>query len=110
MTIAVCCSANFYAQANQIADKLNDSGHKVFLPSTAEIMRKNGDYDVSHYKTWFDNEKDYSKKASLMRAHFDKIEASDAILVINYEKHGEANYIGGNVLMEMALAFHLNNK
>lgn len=32
---------------------------------------------------------------------------ADAILVLNYEKHGVQNYIGGNVLMEMALAFYL---
>jgi hypothetical protein len=28
------------------------------------------------------------------------------VLILNYEKHGQANYIGGNVLMEMALAFY----
>lgn len=27
---------------------------------------------------------------------------------MNYEKHGKANYIGPNVLMEMAVAFYLN--
>lgn len=41
-----------------------------------------------------------------MHGHFDKIEEADAILVVNEEKRGVKNYIGGNVLMEMALAFH----
>jgi hypothetical protein len=27
--------------------------------------------------------------------------------VLNYEKHGVANYIGGNVLIEMGVAFYL---
>lgn len=42
-----------------------------------------------------------------MREHFKEVQNGDIILVINNEKHGQANYIGGNVLMEMALAFHL---
>jgi hypothetical protein len=42
-----------------------------------------------------------------MRGHFIEVERSDAVLVLNYEKHGTPNYIGGNVLMEMALAFFL---
>ncbi len=31
---------------------------------------------------------------------------ADAILVTNFEKNGLPGYIGGNVLMEMVLAFH----
>lgn len=42
-----------------------------------------------------------------MRDHFNKVAASDAILVLNYEKHGVTNYIGPNVLTEMALMFYL---
>ncbi len=30
------------------------------------------------------------------------------MLVINEEKHGQPNYIGPNVLMEMAVAFYLH--
>lgn len=47
------------------------------------------------------------KKAEAIREHFAKIEWSDAIVVVNSEKNGVAGYIGGNTLMEMALAFHL---
>lgn len=81
-------------------------GYKVLVPSTATLMKKNNDYEVSHYNTWFADPDDYDKKAALMRAHFDKIDEGDAILVVNEEKRGVKNYIGGNVLMEMALAFH----
>ena len=34
---------------------------------------------------------------------------SDAILVLNYDKKGVKNYIGGNSLMEMGFA-HVHNK
>jgi hypothetical protein len=43
-----------------------------------------------------------------MRQHFAEVEKGDAILVVNDEKHGVENYIGGNVLMEMTLAFYLH--
>ncbi len=69
-------------------------------------MQKAGDFDVSHYKTWFADDGDYHKKASLMRTHFDEVVKGDITLVLNYEKYGVTNYIGGNVLMEMALAFY----
>jgi len=37
--------------------------------------------------------------------HYKNICESDAVLIVNGEKHGVANYIGGNVLMEMGQAY-----
>lgn len=107
-TITICSSANFYKQAVDIQAQLVKQGYKVIIPATAEKMKKNGDYEVSHYKTWFADRGDYHKKAALMRGHFDEVAKADAILVLNYQKHGVDNYIGGNVLMEMSLAFYLH--
>jgi hypothetical protein len=36
-----------------------------------------------------------------------EIAKADSVLVLNYQKHGVDNYIGGNVLIEMAIAFYL---
>ena len=105
-TIVICSSANFYRQAVDLQDKLQDMGYKVIVPITATRMKASGDFNVEHYKTWFADAADYHKKASLMRQHFDEISEGDAILVLNYEKRGKQNYIGGNVLMEMCLAFY----
>lgn len=104
-TITICSSASFYKQAVGIESQLSKLGLHVILPITAIHMKESGDFDVSHYKTWFADANDYHKKAELMRTHFEKVAAGDAILVLNYEKHGVPNYIGGNVLMEMSLAF-----
>ncbi|HSX32693.1 MAG TPA: hypothetical protein VLF43_05510 [Candidatus Saccharimonadales bacterium] len=106
--ITICSSAAFYRQAVDIQDKLEALGLKIVVPDLTNTMRQSNDYDVSHYKTWFENDADYSKKAALMHGHFDKVAATDVILVLNYEKNGKQNYIGANVLMEMALAFHFN--
>jgi hypothetical protein len=106
-TITICSSASFYRQAIDVQERLEKEGLAVLAPATVTKMKESGDYDLSHYTTWLVDESDYTKKAALIRAHFDKVAKGDAILVLNYEKRGIQNYIGGNVLMEMAIAFHL---
>ena len=106
-TITICSSASFYRQAVDVEQQLTDAGYKVILPATARIMQKTGDYDVAHYKTWYDDPSQFHKKADLVRRHFDEVAKGDCTLVLNYQKHGIDNYIGGNVLMEMAIAFYL---
>jgi len=106
-TITICCSCNFYKHASEVQEQLEAMGFGVIIPETVPVMKKNNDWDVSHYKTWFAKEDDYPEKARLMMAHFKEVERGDAILVINDEKHGVKNYIGSNVLMEMAIAFWL---
>lgn len=108
-TITICCSASFYKEALGIEKELRKLGFKVKVPSTAKKMKKNNDFDTSHYKTWYKNKADYKKKTALMKNHINKIIKSDAILVLNLEKNGIAGYIGGNGLMEMLVAF-LNKK
>jgi hypothetical protein len=105
--ITICSSANFYEQAGTIQEQLQNLGLEVIIPAMATKMKETGDYEVSHYKTWYADPGDYHKKAALMHGHFDKVAKADAILVLNYEKNGRQNYIGANVLMEMALAFHM---
>lgn len=106
--ITICSSANFYREVVDIQEKLQAMGYEVIVPILATRMKESGDYEVSHYKTWYGNPDDYAKKAQLMHGHFDEVKKANAILVVNNEKRGVQNYIGGNVLMEMALAFDLN--
>ena len=104
--IAVCASASFYKEALELEKKLKKSGFKVALPCTAYTMRKTGNYDVEFYKRWMREPAAYKRKTYLMRNHFRKIIESDALLIVNLEKNGVTGYIGGNVLMEMAIGFH----
>jgi len=105
-TVVICSSAAFYEHANEVKSELEKHGLKVVVPKTAQRMAETGDYDVSHYKTWYGDASDYDKKADYMRAHFDEVSAGDIVLVVNDEKHGVPNYIGPNVLMEMSLAWY----
>ena len=104
--ITICSSASFYKDALGIAEKLKKAGYKVKLPKTANIMKRSGNFNVDYYKTWYKNANDYHKKKKLMDEHFKKVVESDGILVVNMEKNGVAGYIGGNVLMEMVIAYH----
>ena len=38
------------------------------------------------------------------------MQGADAVLVLNYDKKGIKNYIGGNTLMEIGFAHVLNQK
>ncbi len=103
--VAICCSASFFQQTHELKRELNKLGFRVKMPQTASEMKKKNNFDVTFYKTWYKNPKDYKKKTKLIKNHFKKITQSDAVLVLNLKKNGVAGYIGMNTLMEMAIAF-----
>ena len=105
--ICICSSGNFYKEVLEIDRELKRMGFATAIPHTAIAMKKSGDFEIAHYKTWHKDEKTFKRKAFLMRHHFRKIVASDAVLVINLRKRDIDGYIGGNVLMEMAIGFFL---
>lgn len=106
-TITICTSSSFYRQAVDLAEQYEGAGFNVLLPDMAENMKKANDFERKNFQPWLTDPSKYNVKGDLMHGHFNKVAAGDAVFVINDEKHGVPNYIGGNVLMEMALAFHL---
>jgi hypothetical protein len=90
-------------------------GHEVKLP-ISEVMDEEG--NVVPIKEYYERRKAetsetgwiWDRKEAAIRAHFEKIEWSEAVLVLNYDKNGIANYIGGNTFLEIGLAFHLKEK
>ena len=42
--------------------------------------------------------------------HQEKIKQNDALLILNFEKHGQQNYIGGATFLEIFKAFELDKK
>jgi hypothetical protein len=104
--ITICSSASHYKELLKIEEELKKLGFKTKIPTTARVMQKTNNFDVKFYKTWYKNKKDYKKKTSFMLMHFSKIINSNLVLIVNMDKNGIKGYIGGNVLMEMAIAFH----
>ena len=49
-------------------------------------------------------------KAAMIREDGRIIAQHDAVLVLNFEKHGQANYVGGATFLEMFKAFDLGKK
>lgn len=105
--ITLCSSANFYKHVAELADELEEMGYKTIIPVNAYKMRETGDYEVSHYKTWYENPHHFHKKRAFMDEHIEEIEKADAILIVNDTKRGVKGYIGPNSLMEMAVAYYL---
>ncbi len=52
---------------------------------------------------------DFKRANDYIRVHYKHILESDAVIIVNLEKKGVENYIGGNCLMEMGMAY-VNNK
>ena len=110
MKIAICGSMSFARQMLECQKKLEKLGHEVYLPDDTERYAQD--------KTWADRA---NKMASLegarrkiehdlIRRHFKLIKKSDATLIVNCEKAGIKNYIGGNTFLEMGFAHVLNKK
>jgi len=104
MKLFVICSKHFYDRIPAIQDALASYGHIVTLPNcyddpaTEARMRAAG---AAAHAAW---------KASMLTHSTNVIVQNDAVLVLNFEKHGIANYIGGATFLEMYDAFRLNKK
>lgn len=115
MNITICGSIAFYDEMLNIKKNLEELGHQVKLP-LPEVKDENGNMiTVKEYYAKRKAETDdrswiWDKKEEVMRLHFQKIEWSDAVLILNHDKNNIPNYVGANTLLDMGLAFHLNKK
>lgn len=102
MTITICGSIKFFDQMIKIQKKLEQMGHSIFMP----IQIDGVDYWAE------DNSGRVNAKRSfgLISEHMNKIEKSDAILVVNITKKDIENYIGANTFAEMSFAHYKNKK
>lgn len=107
MKITLCGSIQFIEEMKQMKETLEKKGHSVLLPKSAETNQTKDWWSTLRLEN---SEEFIHLKAERMMEHFNKIEVSDAILVLNIDKNGVKNYIGGNTLMEMGLAFFLKKK
>ncbi len=101
MKITLCGSMHFARQMLETKNKLEQMGHTVIVPSTVYDCMENPELNM---------DLEYCFKNNVQKEHFNSIAESDAILILNYDKNLIKGYIGGAVLMEMAVAQHLNKK
>ena len=112
MKITICSSAFFTKESYEIKKKLEKENHLVFIWSP-EIGVNGNTVSMKDFHAMRKNNltEDLLKiKKSLIDEHIERIKNSDAVLVLNFDKNGTKNYIGGNTFLEMGFAYLLSKK
>lgn len=108
MTITICSSVDFTPKIIELKKELEDRGWKVNIPFfTTKIL--NGELSFEDYLEAKEKGGDIglrdAESVDMIKRYWGYIKNSDAILVLNIEKKGIQNYIGGSTLMEMGFAY-----
>jgi len=104
MNIFIICSKAFYDRILPAKQNLEGSGHVISLPNCFD---EPGTEDRYHKM----GDKEHSKwKASMLKHSEDVIKQNDAVLVLNFDKNNQKNYVGGATFLEMYDAFRLKRK
>lgn len=111
MKIVIVGSIEISDKIIDVSDQLEKMGHQTEIPHTTnrikcgeitlEEFKKQKKEDGGDFKFRQESKVDYIKR------HYDLIGDSDAILVLNFDKNGIKNYIGGNALIELGFAYVL---
>jgi len=112
MKITICSSIDFTYEIKKVADKLKAIGYETEIPLTSQRIL-NGELTLEAFKREKKKNGDGSIvkiKDDVIRRYYELIKNSDAIVVINLEKNGNKNYIGGNTFLEIGFAHVLNKK
>lgn len=111
MKIAICASLDFAQEMKEFSEKLEEKGHSVILPKTAEMIHR-GETSAEQIREEKEAGRIHERmqRLDILRYYFEKIGESDAVLVLNLDKKGVKGYIGGNTFLEMGFAHVLNKK
>ncbi|WP_299578823.1 hypothetical protein [uncultured Sunxiuqinia sp.] len=112
MHIVICSSIDFTPQIAQVAQGLTRLGHTVDIPLTSQQIIA-GELTLEDYFAEKTNAGESARRKiehDVIRSYFEKIKMADGILVLNFDKKGIANYIGGNTFLEMGFAHVLNKR
>jgi hypothetical protein len=102
MKIFISTSAAFYGDIAPVIQELEAMGHEVIPPNgygegqDESAIRAGGDH-----QQW---------KEKMLRHDIELVTSCDAILILNYEKNGQKNYVGASAFLELFKAFELNKK
>jgi hypothetical protein len=104
MKIGVIGSMHFTEQMLEVRDQLRGLGHDAFVTNLAEPFIGKTDSEKQTIKLHQRNNND------AIREFWRLMQGADAVMVLNVDKNGVMNYIGGNTLMEIGFAHVLNQK
>ncbi len=104
MKIFIACSKHFYNKIPKIKSELEKAGHIITLPNSFDEPFKEEEMknkSLEEHVKW---------KGEMIKKDKQNIEPNEAILVLNFEKYGEENYIGGATFLEIYRAFEMEKK
>ncbi|MAF51240.1 MAG: hypothetical protein CMH64_04070 [Nanoarchaeota archaeon] len=104
MKIGIVGSMKFTEKMMELRDQLKEKGHEAFLTDLHEPFVGKNDEEIERIKI------DQKNNMDAIREFWNAMQGADAILVLNLDKNGITNYIGGNTLMEIGFAHVLNQK
>ncbi|MBE5821957.1 MAG: hypothetical protein E7311_05155 [Clostridiales bacterium] len=103
MKIWIICSKVFYKDIQPIKAKLEEIGHIVELPNSY-------DNPSVEKESWSLGDTEHANfKKKMFKLSKERAKQMDGALVLNFEKNGKENYIGGATFLEMYEVF-MNNK
>lgn len=104
MKIFICSSKHFYSAIPPIKEALEKKGYTITLPNSYDHPQKENEMKsvgMEDHQKW---------KSEMLLLQGKKVSENDAILVLNMEKNGQQNYIGGATFLEIFKAFELGKK
>ncbi len=102
MKILLVCSKAFYGMLIGFKNRLEADGHEVYLPNCWNCPETEAKYrGTDGHAEW---------KSMMIKHSEEVISRMDAVLVLNYDKNGEKNYVGGATFLEIYDAFRLGKK
>ncbi len=104
MKIFIACSKHFYDRIKEVVDVLENGGHEVSYPNSYD------DPFMEERLKAMDKDEHIRWKAIMMAKDKENIEPQDAILVLNFEKKGISNYVGGATFLEIYKAWEMGKK
>lgn len=88
----------------EIKKDLNKLGHEAFLTDLHKSMIGKNEDEIEKIKL-------HQKfNVDAIREFWRAMQGADAVLILNFDKNGIKNYVGGNTLMEIGFAHVLNQK
>lgn len=113
MKIVICASINITPKIKKVADELEKMGHEVEIPYMSQKILNN---ECSLEDFLKEKEKNGDKlfreqaEEDLIKRYYKSIQKTDAVLILNTERNGIENYVGGNTFLEMGFAHVLDKK
>lgn len=104
MRIGVAGSMRFTDKMIKACDELRKLGHDPFMSKFKDNYTGKSADEIEKVKLKDKYESD------AIREFWQPMRSADALLVLNYDKQGIKNYIGGNSFLEMGFAHVLNQK